>query len=656
MRLSRSVFGVVVSAVVAASVSVGIDVIGAQRQTEAPAPTGLLMGVVVDAQGAQPVPHAEVTLAGAPPSVRTPRVLTDAQGRFVFMDLPTGSYTITATKAGYAEGALGRQRPGGEMQPIALADAERHGDLEIPLWRLASISGRVVDEAGEPLVGITVQVLPRSIVAGRQKFTPGAVAMTDDRGMYRVASLVPGAYAVAVPFSQTMAPLSVVELARQGSLTTGPLRPGESDFGRELSFSAAPSTLNQLVRTPAQTVGTMAVMSTGAGRRLPNASMSSAGERAYVYPTQFYPSASAAADATVVTVGSGEERAGVDLQLHLAPTSRLSGIVRGPEGPMIAALSLVPDTDDLSTDSGLEVATTFSDSAGRFTFLGVPHGRHQLRAVWVQVPVGSGGSRGAPPPQTREAAPAPPRPALGGFTLWSSETVVVGEKDVDDYAVTLRPGFRVSGAATFAGATAPPPPDQLRRIVAVFEPADGRPLVSTTIGRGQFDEQGNLSSYQLPPGRYFVHVTGAPTGWTFESATVSGRDMSTVPVLIDRDVVNMTVSFTDRPSSLAGQVHNGSGGLDATATVLIFPADASGWSGYAMTPRRLRAVRVGRDGHFQTVGLPAGDYLVAAVADEATADWQDPVVLKAVARVATRVELSAGESRSVMLRTTGVPR
>lgn len=621
------------------------------------APTGLLMGVVVDAIDDSPVPHAEVTLGGAPPGVGTAPRLTDAQGRFVFMDLPKGTYTVTVTKPGYVPGALGRRWPSGASQPITLADSERVGDLRIPLWRFATIAGRAVDETGEPLVGIAVQVLSRSIVAGKPKLTPGVTARTDDRGMYRLASLPPGDYVVAVPSTQTSAPQSVVDLYRQrGRGAT--LKPGESDLTRDLGFSGVGSALLQLDREAGATVGTTAFVSSGGGMRAGITPMPSADGHISVYPTRYYSAAATAAEAMLVTVQSGEERSAVDLQLVLVGTSIVSGVVTGPDGPMVAALSLVPDSDDLSTDAGFETATTLSDQAGRFTFLGVPQGRHLLRAIWLSVPVGGGGSRGAPPPTPpgREAAPLPPRPALGGFTLWATQTIAVGESGIRDLAVTLTPGFRIGGQAEFAGAAAPPTPAELRRMSVTFDPADARPLVSATIGRGQFDDNGYLSSYQLPPGRYYVRLNGAPPGWTFKSAMVNGRDISNVPVMLDRDITTLNIVFTDRPSMLAGQVHDASGGADGSATVLVFPADTTGWVDYGSAPRRLRAIRVGRDGHYQTTGLPAGEYMVVAVSDESTANWQDPIMLKALTRLATRVELADGESRSQLLRTAVVQR
>jgi hypothetical protein len=639
---------------VAGIVVAGIGTAAWQRAGGAVAPTGLLMGVVLDAGDQRPVPHAEVSLGGAPAAVQDTRVLADADGRFVFLDLPAGTYSIAATKPGYADGALGRRRALGPSQSITLGDAERVADLEIPLWRFGAITGRVVDEAGEPLVGIAVQVFSRSVIAGRRKFVPGVIARTDDRGIYRLAALTPGDYVVGVPSTQTSAPESVVGLYRE---VMGPAAPADRSLSREASFSGASDALTVFIRGNPHVVGTTAFMSTGARIRMDGGPIPTDGGRMYVFPMRYHPAAASAAEATVVMLGSGDERNGIDISAMPVPASRVSGVVTGPTGPLIAALSLVSDSDDLSTEAGVEVATTLSDADGRFTFLGVPEGRYRLRAVWVQVPASGGGRRGAPPPRPEQrGGTPPPRPALGGFTLWSMQTLEVGERDVDDVSVTMMQGFRIGGRAEFVGNEEQPWQEDVQRMSATFDPADGRPLVTATIGRGQFDSDGYLSSYQLPPGRYYVRINGIPAGWTFKSATLNGRDISNAPVMLDRDVSNLLVTFTDRPSSLSGQVQTASGVPDSTATVLIFPADAASWLDYGAFPRRLRALRVGRDGHYSTTGLPPGEYLVVAVADEAAVNWDDPPVLKSLARVATAVALAEGESRSLFLRTVPVQR
>jgi hypothetical protein len=630
-----------------------------QRPGDAPTPTGLLMGVIVDPLDSQPVPNAEVRLTGAPQGTPNTVVLADEDGRFVFLALPTGTYTITATRPGYAEGAYGRRRPAGLPQALTLGDGERVGDLQIPIWKFAAVTGHVTDEAGEPVVGVAVRVLQRTIAAGREKLTPGPTARTDDRGLYRIASLTPGEYAVAVPATQVSAPDSIVDLYLQRR--QGPLKPGESDFMRDLSFSGgAMGALIVLERYRETRVGMQSFASVGARSRAavaPGAPGAPGGSRVHLYPTQYHPAAPAAAAASMVTLRSGEERPAIDIQLALTPTSFVSGTARGPDGPLKAVLWLVPDSDDLSSDTGFETATTMSDATGRFMFVGVPEGRYRLRAILAQVPV-SGASRGAPPPPPKDqpAKPTPPpMPDLGGFTLWATQAITVGSSDLNDLAVSLRPGFRIGGRTEFAGTRAQPTGDVVRRMYATFDPADARPLVGATISRGQFDERGRLLSYQLPPGRYYVRISNPPAGWALKSATLNGRDISNVPVSLDADVSSLVVSFTDRPSTLSGQVTTTAGAPDPTATVLVVPADSDAWTDTGDFPRRMRAIRVDRNGQYRTDGLPAGDYLVVAVADEASQNWQDPKVLRALARLATPLTLGDGETRSASLKTSAVP-
>jgi hypothetical protein len=96
-------------AVVIAAVSLaGVAGAWGLAQTPATAGSGLLMGIIVDAVSDQPVTNAQVTLGGTIAGVSNTEILTDAEGRFVFLDLRKGTYTLTATKAGYADGAYGR--------------------------------------------------------------------------------------------------------------------------------------------------------------------------------------------------------------------------------------------------------------------------------------------------------------------------------------------------------------------------------------------------------------------------------------------------------------------------------------------------------------------------------------------------------------------
>jgi hypothetical protein len=367
----------------------------------------------------------------------------------------------------------------------------------------------------------------------------------------------------------------------------------------------------------------------------------SADGRIFVYPTQYYPAAARAAQAAAIPLASGEERGGVNLQLTLVPTARISGILTGPDGPAVLSLALVPSGDDLSTDMGLETATSISDTTGHFTFLGVPAGQYVLRTVRN------------PPAQSRGAA-APNVPP--GPTLWATQSLSVGTTDIPDLVVTLRTGFRVSGTVVFDDAAQQPTTDEVRRVVMAIESADGRPPAPGTGFRGQLDGTGHFSSNELAPGRYYLRVVVPPVGWMLKSAMLDGRDISNVPLAVDRPMTGVVMTFTNHPGEIGGRVQNAAGALDATASVLVFPADSASWVDYGASPRRLRSTRVDKDGAFRTAGVPPGDYFVVAIPDEAAADAFDPRILQALARLATPVKLADGEARSISLRTVAVPR
>jgi hypothetical protein len=160
---------------------------GAQAPTQpgaAAAPSGIILGKVVDAATNTPLPGVVVGFGGAPPA-RAVSALTDSQGRFVFRNVPKGAVTLRATVGGtgyspagffwsglapqigpYLDGGYGQRRPGGPMQTLDIDEGERLADVVIRMWKCGSIDGTVVDESGEPLVNVLVAASRRSADAG----------------------------------------------------------------------------------------------------------------------------------------------------------------------------------------------------------------------------------------------------------------------------------------------------------------------------------------------------------------------------------------------------------------------------------------------------------------------------------------------------------
>ena len=124
---------------------------------------------MVSLSGGPPrVPGPSTPGQPAPPPASPPQLLADSEGRFAFRQLTRGSYGLQAIKPGYFSGAYARNRPNGPSRSLQLDDGEKVVDLTIKVFRFGSISGIVTDDIGEPVVGASVRLYRRNLVAGRR--------------------------------------------------------------------------------------------------------------------------------------------------------------------------------------------------------------------------------------------------------------------------------------------------------------------------------------------------------------------------------------------------------------------------------------------------------------------------------------------------------
>jgi hypothetical protein len=588
--------------------------------------TGVVFGQVTEADSNRPVAGALVTLnvAGATPI----RVMADAQGRFGFRDLPAGRFNISTMRPGWVDGAYGRTRPAGPALSLNLAAGEKVSGVTVPMWRYAVIAGRVVDESGEPLVSKSVRVLKRTTTGGKVRLVMSSIDSTDDRGMFRIGQLEPGEYVVAVPMDQGMDMMLPIEaMAAKEVAVTRVAMAASAGGGGGAMFIAD---------------------SLGGGSP---AGMTEDG-RTLAFPTMFYPTSTTAAKAQIITLTSGEERTSIDFQLRPVPTSKVSGTMMGPEGPAgNLQITMVPaDADELA--SPIDTLASSSDGQGRFTFNGVPPGQYILRAT-RSPRMAMGGEtttiqQGGNVMVFRTATASGSAPLPTESTLWAEMTVSVGNRDLSELTIGLRPGLKVNGMVQFNGTAERPANDRLPSIALNLEPADSRPGLAGA--RGRVDPSGTFTTMGVPPAKYFVRVLGAPQGWTFHSATVNGRDASVVPIDIEsNDVSGVMITFTDKPSEFAGDV-SADTGTPETASVLVFPSDPAAWVGYGSSSRRFSNTRVGKDGKFRITNLPAGEYFAIAIPDRLATDWQNPKFLELLTPQATRVRVRDGERVTQMLK------
>jgi hypothetical protein len=156
--------------------------------------TATLRGHVVAADTGQPLRKAQVRVVAG--EMRENRMATtDADGRYEFKLLPAGRYSISASKGSYVGLQYGQQRPFEPGKPLEILDGQTVEKVDFALPRGGVITGRILDEFGEPMADAQVAAQRYQNFNGRRRLMPaGRPAMTNDIGEFRLFAIPPGQY------------------------------------------------------------------------------------------------------------------------------------------------------------------------------------------------------------------------------------------------------------------------------------------------------------------------------------------------------------------------------------------------------------------------------------------------------------------------------
>jgi hypothetical protein len=158
---------------------------------------GEISGLLIAADTGMPLSGIPVTAQDSAGEVR--KSFTGADGRFSFVDLPSGSYTLVAADQSYRSAENGSR---------VYLTAEQKLNVTLRALQPASIAGRVFNESG-PFPGAEVRLYARQMDGMRGLLRRVGTATTGRNGHFRFGGLMAGVYVLETDSAPASEPLSV---------------------------------------------------------------------------------------------------------------------------------------------------------------------------------------------------------------------------------------------------------------------------------------------------------------------------------------------------------------------------------------------------------------------------------------------------------------
>jgi hypothetical protein len=535
---------------------------------------------------------------------------TASDGRFKFENVKDGKYRLVAVRTGQYHPAEYGQRhllQRGLYFPVGVGEALK--DLKIEMTPTGAISGRVVDEDGDPLGHVVVLALTLQYQAGELRPYIERQAVTDENGVYRLWWLGPGKYYVA----------AVQEDPKRRTIDMAPTAPP----GRVLARSRAtsPAIVKQVL--PDGTVQEEA------------------------YGVVYYGGTDDLSRAATIDVFSGETFPGADIPMGAGKrqTRHIRGVVlNGETGqPMANSEVLAVPRQWRPNALVLEATTTDAgvfDLAGAFPDSYLVRAKNNASNVMV---VGAG--------QVLYD---------GGKPLVGYLPVEVGGSDVD-VRLVMTGGISLLGQVTIEGvsladaetalgrmtiALARDPdliamPDPLMPLPPVPPPPPGSPPVRRPAN-GQVLNSGEFTLV-VAPGDFRMNVRGLPPNSYVKSIRMGGEDILGSGLHLTRAPENpLQIVIGTDSGTISGTVVDAASRPFTNATVVLVPD---------LPDQRkrgdlYRSVASDSSGNFTLKSIPPGSYKLFAWEWAAPDSWQNAEFLRAYETTGTSIRIAPSDKQS----------
>jgi hypothetical protein len=280
-----------------------------------------VQGVTLNSLTHEPIPGVHLSLIAATMNGVTAAygAISDREGHFSIATIRPGTYIILPERAGFLFTSKATMVP---VQSLTIRAGQQLTDLKLELTPRAVLSGRVVDDHGDPVQDVIVNTVPIDEKDQPRLLMQSTTTPTDDRGEFRIAT-IPGRYYVH---------------------TSNPPR---GNGGNE-----KPEVRDGVELAPLRST--------------------------------YYPSSIDKSRATPVEALGGKETGGIEIRLSRQAGISISGIVRGITDPSNRP-SVIDQWGATAQTirSGNSVST---DAEGRFVIRDAQAGFHRLSAIWYSKP------------------------------------------------------------------------------------------------------------------------------------------------------------------------------------------------------------------------------------------------------------------------------
>lgn len=304
-----------------------------------------ISGTLVDSITGQPIAKARVAISSVNERDNFTTMVTAEDGRFSFLNVAGGKYTLTAQARGYLLQSFNQHDQ--FSSSIVVGPDLDTSNLLFRLPPESSISGVITDEAGETVREAQVMLYFTGLAAGSEGTRMRGRTMTDDEGAYHFGHLPPGHYLVAVSAKPWYA-------QHPFPAPDPPQNQNAAAQGKVTGFVYARS-------------GVYAAAEPGAQ---PNAQLDVA------YPVTFYAGVMEAAEATPIILGRGEKAVA---NLSLQPVPALHIRINKEESEPGKSTHISLQRRVLDAPPMPVMAEMRQISPGVMEIAGIPAGRYTVR-------------------------------------------------------------------------------------------------------------------------------------------------------------------------------------------------------------------------------------------------------------------------------------